>query len=201
MWTDLDVFICNMGQVNELFWNSGDGTLVHDTGTTLRVGGNPDFNAVVADIDRDGDFDIVTAGFITPNRVFRFVHCPIGGSAKSTTGGQGCLTRCPGYSKRALETLDACIECPEHMAASAAGGCGYCPPGQERGFGVDECTACEMGSRQESTGTYCEPCSAGSYSPEPGGLPTCSACAPGGTRPSATRRSPRSPSIGRCSAS
>ena len=84
MWTDLDVFICNMGQVNELFWNSGDGTLVHDTGTTLRVGGNPDFNAIVADIDRDGDFDIVTAGFITPNRVFRFVHCPIGGSAKST---------------------------------------------------------------------------------------------------------------------
>ena len=35
MWTDLDVFICNMGQVNELFWNSGDGTLVHDTGTIL----------------------------------------------------------------------------------------------------------------------------------------------------------------------
>lgn len=138
--------------------NRGDGTLLQDTATALAVGANPDVGAIVADLDQDGDYEIITAGYVSPNRYYRFEHCQAAGTAKSTTNGLGCLTRCPGYSKRASDALDACLECPEHMAADAVGGCSYCPPGQERGFGVDVCTSCARGTRQESTGEFCTDC-------------------------------------------
>ena len=180
---DLDLFVVNYGAVNELWWNKGDGTFVADTTTSiLGIGANPDFGAVVADLDRDGDFDIVTTGFVSPNRYFRFVHCSAAGSAKSTTSGLGCLTRCPGYSKKHSNTLDACLECPEHTAADSTGGCGFCPPGQERGFGVDQCTSCALGTRQPATGSFCTPCSPGEYSPITGSV-LCFPCSLGAHSP------------------
>ncbi len=64
----LDLFIANEQNVSsKLFWNNGDGTFTEETsGSIVQDGGNS-FGSSVADIDNDGDFDILVVNHANQN--------------------------------------------------------------------------------------------------------------------------------------
>ncbi|MFA5832457.1 MAG: FG-GAP-like repeat-containing protein [Bacteroidota bacterium] len=57
---DLDLFVANEGGANEaLYWNNGNGTFTAETSGSIVSDGGKSFGSSVADIDNDGDFDIL----------------------------------------------------------------------------------------------------------------------------------------------
>ncbi len=57
---DLDLFVANEGGAHEgLYWNNGNGTFTAQTTGAVVGDGGDSFGSSVADIDNDGDFDIL----------------------------------------------------------------------------------------------------------------------------------------------
>lgn len=120
---DFDVAISFMGQPNKLFRNDGALRFVEVTDSPI-AGGLKDSSGVAwADIDQDGDLDLLVLNALDSNQLFAFVLCPML-NGRSTPGGGGCAV-CPGYSRR-LDPFDSCLECPAHRQRDAAGVCSTC---------------------------------------------------------------------------
>lgn len=55
---DLDLYVCNFGAPNQLYWNQGDGTFVEGAQAAGLDLIDATVSASFADIDRDGDLDV-----------------------------------------------------------------------------------------------------------------------------------------------
>jgi len=164
--------------------NAGDGTFP----TSIELpGGSADTHSIAAaDVDGDGDLDVLLGNEDTPSRLLPFIRCSQPGTARSRFG-NGCV-RCPAPSSRRDDSFDICYECEEHTELDYRGECSSCKPGNERSVGAAECTACPRGKRQGKAGTLCVDCSPGSYAPY-GGLLAPVACLASGA--ASARQAPR----------
>jgi hypothetical protein len=94
---DLDVLVANDGENNAMYINEGNGELkkltegafVTDTGMSSR-------DVEVADLDGDGDMDILVANDGALNAMYLYAGCP-GGSAR-LGGGQSWCFDCPTFT-------------------------------------------------------------------------------------------------------
>ena len=68
---DEDLFINNHNGPSHLYLNNGDGTFTEDTPGDLVQMGSGCLGAVLADLDNDGDLDLVVRVLDGPDRIFR----------------------------------------------------------------------------------------------------------------------------------
>ncbi len=65
---DLDLFVANEAGANEgLYWNNGNGTFTAETSGAIVSDGGNSFGSSVADIDNDGDFDVLVVNNANQN--------------------------------------------------------------------------------------------------------------------------------------
>ncbi len=65
---DLDLFVANEGTSNEsLYWNNGNGTFTAEASGAIVTDGGDSFGSSVADVDNDGDFDVLTVNHANQN--------------------------------------------------------------------------------------------------------------------------------------
>ncbi len=65
---DLDLFVANEGGANNsLYWNNADGTFTKEISGTIVNDGGDSFGSSVADIDNDGDFDVLVVNHANQN--------------------------------------------------------------------------------------------------------------------------------------
>ena len=157
-----------------------------------------------ADVDVDGDLDVLITSDRYPASVYIFASCDEGAR---TAAGSGCFA-CPSYMRRG-GVIDVCYECaPDRITGGvpSEAGCTFpCADGFERQLGNDTCTICPAGTYWDATidrdidvtsprclptlpGTYADgvtpaigggyACRAGSYSPSDGSG-GCTPCSPG----------------------
>jgi serine/threonine protein kinase len=195
---DLDVLLGNFGSVNRVLLNAGDGTFP----TSISLPGNSPgggaftLSVAVADVDGDGNLDVLLGNAGGPSLLLSFMRCAQHGTARSRFG-NGCI-RCPVPSSRRDDHFDICYECDENTEVDLqktpnsidSGECSSCRLGYERYVGDPECTACPRGKRQGDNGTFCVDCSPGTYAPHDGLFgPMClpceqgSFCPPGAAEP------------------
>jgi hypothetical protein len=93
---DLDVFVANGRQNNDLYVNQGGGDLqkVTDSAFVTDVGDSRDLE--VADIDGDGDLDVLVATYGQNNNMYAWVSCPAG-AARLSSRASWCFD-CPTFA-------------------------------------------------------------------------------------------------------
>jgi len=160
---DLDVLLGNdplYGSASRVLLNAGDGTF--PTSIDLPGGSASTFSIVAADVDGDGDLDVLLGNSGGPSLLLPFMRCSEPGTARSRYG-NGCV-RCPVPSSRRDDGFDVCYECDEHSQLdSDSGACAACTEGSERYLGATRCTRCLAGKRHAARGTACIPCSPGDF--------------------------------------
>ena len=173
---NVDLLWFSPGQNGRLLRHDGNGTFVPSTlainaiSTISGLG-----QVIVADLDNDGDLDVVTIAMSRENTLHAFVQCPDARTGRSPTG-YGCVY-CPTPSTRRLSaSMDVCIECGEHAQVDGSGQCAQCLQGFERFVGASGCTACPAGSEQPARATACQSCTPGKYAPFDGSITYAVAC-------------------------
>ncbi|KOO34597.1 mastigoneme-like protein [Chrysochromulina tobinii] len=184
---DLDLLLGNDG-FSRVLLNSGGGTLTDSTfpqqSSIELPGGSADTRSIAAaDVDGDGDLDVLLGISGSLSRVVPFIRCSAFGTARSRYG-NGCV-RCPAPSSRRDNAFDVCSECNEHTQVDGSGVCVPCTEGSERVIGAPSCTRCPAGKRHAAKGTACIPCSPGEYVDFAGLFDpsSCLPCLPGSYNP------------------
>ena len=163
----LDLFIANnrgnqQASPNMLYKNMGNAIFVEVTGTSITESAARTNDAAFADIDNDGDLDIIVANHGSINKLHMFTHCD---ALNARLGRSHACASIPEYARRAANS-DQSIECPPHFTRFAVlTECQPCAPGFERMLGALSCSKCPMGMSQSlGEGTQCVSCSPGTYS-------------------------------------
>ncbi|KOO31505.1 mastigoneme-like protein [Chrysochromulina tobinii] len=118
---DLDVLLGNdplYGSASRVLLNAGDGTF--PTSIDLPGGSASTFSIVAADVDGDGDLDVLLGNSGGPSLLLPFMRCSEPGTARSRYG-NGCV-RCPVPSSRRDDGFDVCYECDEHSQLDSDSG-------------------------------------------------------------------------------
>ena len=140
----LDLLVGNWYGSNELYRNDGHGIFTLMSGVSVAESLAQANVVMMADLDNDGDLEIIIGNDGRPDEAFFFEHCP---AAVRIGASQGCLSR-PAYAQRPINT-DQSFECGEHRIGSAIlERCQDCPPGFERALGGQSCTPCAVGYAQ-----------------------------------------------------
>jgi hypothetical protein len=105
---DLDVFVINMvagdyslsySNNNAMYKNEGGGELKKVTDSVFVTDGGVSSSVEVADIDGDGDLDVLVANHEGENFIYVWEDCPAG-SARLPSSASWCFD-CPVYTMRA----------------------------------------------------------------------------------------------------
>ena len=148
----LDLLVGNRPGSNELHRNLGGGSFGLVTGSSISTSACETFGVYFADVDNDGDLDVLVPQFDASNELHIFEHC-----ARTALFGvsEACVS-IPPYARRAINT-DQAFECPQHWTGSVEPTvCQYCPPGFERPLGESACSKCPTGLAQsDGEGTAC----------------------------------------------
>ena len=101
-------------------------------------------SASFADVDLDGDLDVVITSDLYSAGIYIYQSCTIGARLLPHSG---CFA-CPAYMRRG-GIIDVCYECaPDRITGGlpAEGGCQFdCPDGFQRPIGEDSCSICPAG--------------------------------------------------------
>ena len=129
-----------------------------ETGAHQDVAGMYGEKAFWADVDLDGDLDIVsTTGLHSPNALYVYEHCP--GAVRLGTS-HACLSK-PKHTYRPINA-DQAFECPLNSIGSTdMANCDLCTPGTDRTAGKLSCAPCAPGSATTGVGVGCTQCSPG----------------------------------------
>jgi hypothetical protein len=131
----------------------------------------------VADVDLDGDLDVVVGTWETANELHIFTHCFGSDRLDARFGTTQACTSTPLYT-RLSDVSDQATHCPLHFVRSAVPQiCQRCAPGFQRRLDQISCSACSKGSAQMNA-TGCEICPRGTYSDILGSV-RCSLCSIG----------------------
>lgn len=130
--------------------------------------------ATLADIDNDGDLDVIINLGRGNIQVYAADFC-LGGAM----GPSGACYTCPAFAARGA-IANTCTECAAHYARGTTT-CEACPSGSDRqlsGASQYQCNECAPGSSSPGDGNPCELCPRGTIAATSGSV-KCTPCPPG----------------------